>query len=695
MRVFVVTIFLSAFLLFQVQPIIARYILPWFGGTPAVWTTCMLFFQLSLLAGYAYAHGLVVRWRNQPRWQAGVHLAVMTISLVFLPITPDEVVKSSSAADPTLSIIVLLLKTVGLPFLVISASGPLMQHWFTTSFPGKSPYRLYSVSNLGSLLALVSYPFLIEPVLGLRLQTQVWSGTYLIYGVLALCCARQLLKGCPGETKTSELTTASVPLNDRILWGTLATLGSVLLLSITNKMTQDIAVIPFLWILPLALYLLCFIICFDHARWYRRDVWIPLAVISIGALVYLLNQDFNGYEHHILFQIAIYVSALFTGCMVCHGEMVRLKPAPQFLTSFYLVISFGGAMGGILVSQVSPRIFSGYWELHAALLAIAGIVSYLLGNDLIRKSSLSRVKKSAIIITWIPLMFSMIFFLDNHIQDVINSVLVSKRGFYGVLRVYESGVGTLDHRRDLYHGRIKHGQQFVASEETRLAPSTYFMAKSGPGLLSHFHPKHLPFSLEPMKIGVVGLGIGTLATLGKEDDTVRFYEINPDVESLARSHFYYLSDSRAETSVVLGDARSLLESELANGDPQSFDILVIDAFSGDSIPLHLLTLEAFQLYLNHLSTGGTIAVHVTNLHLDLSDPIRTIANELDLHAIWIEREDIDPGEYYSSWILLSPTAETLDLISSTGQSTAWEKEDPRPILWSDDYSNLFNVIKWD
>jgi hypothetical protein len=289
----------------------------------------------------------------------------------------------------------------------------------------------------------------------------------------------------------------------------------------------------------------------------------------------------------------------------------------------------------------------------------------------------------------------MLFSLDNHIQDEINSSLVSKRGFYGVLRVYESNVNSSHHRRDLYHGRIKHGQQFIATEETRAEPSTYFMANSGAGTLSHFHPKHLPFSLEPMKIGVVGLGIGTLATLGKQEDTVRFYEINPDVETLARSHFYYLSDSPAEISVVLGDARSALENELATTGSQGFDILVIDAFSGDSIPLHLLTIEAFQLYLMHLNSGGALAIHVTNIHLDLRDPIRTVAKALNLHALWIEREAIDPGEYYSSWILLSPTTETLDLISSTGLSTAWEKEEPRPILWSDDYSNLFRVIKWD
>ena len=699
MRVFVVTIFLSAFLLFQVQPIIARYILPWFGGTPAVWTTCMLFFQLSLLAGYAYAHGLVVCWRNQPRWQAGVHLALIAVSLLFLPITPDQALKTNSASDPTLGIVLLLLRTVGLPFLVISASGPLMQHWFATSYPGKSPYRLYAVSNLGSLLALISYPFLIEPVFGLRLQTQVWSGTYVIYGVLALLCARQVLRPSPSRPipnlEESNPSSDSVPIGDRILWGTFATLGSVLLLSVTNKMTQDIAVVPFLWILPLALYLLSFIISFDHDRWYRRDIWVPLAVICVGGLVYLLNQDFISNEPHIVLQIVIYVSAMFTCCMICHGEMVRLRPAPQFLTSFYLIISLGGAMGGLLVSQVSPRIFPGYWELHAGLLAIAGIVSFQLAKDLYRNHSVSRLTKSVIIAVWFPMIASMVFFLNTHIRDEINSSLVAKRGFYGVLRVYEGDVNTLEHRRSLYHGRIKHGQQFVATEKTRAEPSTYFMANSGVGVLSRFHPKHLPPSLEPMKIGVVGLGIGTLATLGKKDDSVKFYEINPDIESLARSHFYYLNESTAETSVVLGDARTSLESELSTTGSQNFDILIIDAFSGDSIPLHLLTVEAFQLYLEHLNSGGALAVHITNLHLDLSDPIRTMAKELNLNAIWVECDAIDPGEYYSSWILLSPTSETLDHIASTGLSTVWQNETPRPILWTDDYSNLFRVIRWD
>ena len=361
MLAFVIAIFLSAFLLFQVQPIIARYILPWYGGSPAVWTTCMLFFQVGLLAGYSYAHLLVSRFRNRPGWQVGIHVGLLALSIVVLPITPDESLRPTDAGvSPISGILKLLFFTVGLPYVVIAASGPLLQHWFGALAKGGSPYRLYAVSNCGSLLGLLTYPLVFEPTLGLSQQTRLWSGGYGVYLLLAGVCAWSFIRArrAPVAAVVPESSEPEIPKAgsglDRVLWVVLAACGSLLLLATTNLMCQDVAVVPFLWVLPLSLYLLTFIIAFDHARWYFRPFWIPLAVLSIGALAMILNWDFDGPDVHIVLQIGICALAMFSACMICHGEMVRLKPDPYYLTSFYLAVSLGGAVGGLFVSLIAP-----------------------------------------------------------------------------------------------------------------------------------------------------------------------------------------------------------------------------------------------------------------------------------------------------------------------------------------------------
>ena len=695
---FILAIFLSAFLLFQVQPIIARYILPWYGGSPAVWTTCMLFFQVGLLVGYTYAHLLVSRLRDRPRWQAGIHLAILGISILVLPITPPDSLKPTGAEiSPVGGIVRLLFFTVGLPYVVISASGPLLQHWFVSVAKGKSPYRLYAVSNFGSLLGLLTYPLFFEPNLRLGQQTGLWSGAYGVYALLACVCAWMFVKsptvGSEDDTVTDTAIPPRPPGLDRILWVALAACGSLLLLAITNQMCQDVAVVPFLWVLPLSLYLTTFIVAFDHARWYFRPFWIPLATVSIAALVYLLNQDFAESELHILVQIAIYAVALFAGCMVCHGEMVRLKPHPRYLTLFYLAVSLGGALGGVFVGLVAPRIFSSYWELHTGLVAVAGLAGFCLFRDL-RRSKVRPVYVNAGGAFWIAGIITMGFFLGMHISDVREDAIRTIRGFYGVLRVYEGDVQTEDHWRALYHGRISHGRQFL-NEQYRRSPFTYYGEESGPGILFRYHPNRRDLARPlPIKFGVVGLGIGTLAAFAEAGDTVRIYEINSQVEDLARSYFTYLEDCEGDESVVLGDARILLEQELATGGNQQFDVLFVDAFSGDSIPIHLLTREAIDLYFSHLKINGVLLVHITNLHLDLSAPVRTLARELGKETLLIEHDPEFWDEYYSRWVLITDNRELLDAIETDDWSTPWESAASREILWTDDYCNLLQVIEW-
>ncbi len=696
MPLFISTVFISAFLLFQVQPIIARYILPWYGGSPAVWTTCMLFFQVGLLAGYSYAHFLVSKFRQSRAWQAGVHLSLLVAAFLILPITPAAALKpTGTETSPVGGIVYLLLVTVGLPYVLVSASGPLLQHWFSGVFPGRSPYRLYAVSNAGSLLALLSYPLVFEPNLSLGQQTEFWSLGYLAYSLLAGLCAWLFVKNrdapalAPGERSLVSSATKP-PLPDWLLWIALAACGSVLLLSATNQICQDVASVPFLWILPLSLYLLTFIISFDHLRWYARWFWVPLAMISVGLAVYLLNQDLGGSAWPLPVQIVVYSSAMFTSCMVCHGEMVRLKPDPQHLTSFYLAVSLGGALGGVFVGLIAPRIFNGYWELHLGLLAAAVLASICFLKNY--RQRVFRFPYVAGLLAWVFAIVAMTVFLGKHIGDALDATIVSKRGFYGVLRVFEGEDPDGYTYRTLRHGTISHGRQLM-TDKYRRWPATYYSEESGAGVLMRNLRKQERSDAPPLKLGVVGLGVGTLATWAKAGESVRFYEINAQVEQLARTYFTYLEDCPAEETVVLGDARVVLEREWEAEGSQQFDALFVDAFSGDSIPMHLLTLEAFQLYFQHLKPGGVLAMHTTNNHLDLSDPVRVAADEMGKRAIMVERTPDNWSEYYSSWVLIGDDGGLLQSIDNDGWVTPWESERPETIRWTDDYSNLLQVLE--
>jgi hypothetical protein len=697
MPIFVAVIFLSAFLLFQVQPVIARYILPWYGGSPAVWTACLLFFQCGLLGGYAYAHGLVTLLREKRKLQLGIHFGLLGLSLLVLPVTPDDALRPDSVSDnPVGGILKLLSLTVGLPYLLLSASGPLLQHWFAESYPGKSPYRLYAISNVGSMLGLLTYPFVFEPLMGVTNQTMLWSVAFTVYGIGAVACGITFLK------KAKATTSSEIPADqgeehpfrilDCILWIAFAACGSMLLLSLTNQMCQDVAVVPFLWVLPLALYLLTFVITFDHSRWYKRWAAIPLTIAAVGAVVYLIKQQFAWEEMHIGWQITIYMGAIFFGCLVCHGEVVRIKPPVRNLTAFYLAISLGGALGGIFVSLISPLIFDGYWELHLSLVFLAFLISFQLIYQLKEK------RTSRIFITgsigWTGLITALLWGLNAHIKETKLGSRDSARGFYGVLRVYDVDRHSSDYFRALYHGRISHGRQYIDEELSKIAP-TYYSERSGVGaFFSSYSSRVQP---KPMHVGVVGLGIGTISAYMRPEDRIRFYEINPQVEDLAREHFSYLSDCQGDEAVVLGDARVSMENEWSDGGSQEFDVLLIDAFSGDSIPIHLLTVEALELYDKHLKEKGVIAVHVSNLHLNLSDLVHNLANQTGWKATRVE---FDPNYdqhmlYYSDWILLSKDPVFHNALERDGYSSYWYEALPKDLIWTDDYSNLFGVIDWE
>lgn len=691
MPLFIFAVFLSAFLLFQVQPVIARYILPWYGGSPGVWTTCLLFFQFGLLAGYAYAHGLVTFLRERRGVQIGIHLTLLLAACVLLPITPSAEAKpDGTEAQPLAGIVWLLFRSVGFPYLLLSASGPLLQHWFGEVYPTRSPYRLYAVSNLGSLLGLLTYPFLFEPLLKINQQTGFWSWGFALYAVIAATTALFFLKRHREVPDTANREPAAPPGVGRILlWIGFSACGSILLLALTSQMCQDVAVVPFLWVLPLSLYLLTFVIAFDHERWYFRPVAIPLAAAAVGMTIWLMNLQFASFEWNLVWQILIYCSAVFFCCLVCHGEVVRLKPPVRYLTGFYLAISLGGALGGGFVSLVAPRIFDGYWELHVAFVLLAILTSLRIWRP---ASRWHPVAVSGAAIAWCASLGFMAFFLMKHIKESRDYSIAVKRGFYGVLRVAETGEGVEDPYRSLYHGRISHGRQYTGDEFSSLA-TTYYGIESGVGTVFDCLPARLAEPAAPVHVGVVGLGVGTIATYAEAGDRFRIYEINPQVEELARTHFTYLSDCRGDESVVLGDARISLEREWQQGQSQQFDALFVDAFSGDSIPIHLLTREAFELYFKHLKPGGVLVVHVTNLHLDLSDPVRNLATSLGKQAFRVDHvPDLDEDyEYYSDWILITDDADFITALEASERISDWDREETRPILWTDDYSNLFEV----
>ncbi len=661
------TIFVSAFLLFQVEPVIAKIILPWFGGSAAVWTTCLLFFQLALLLGYLYAHWTTERCR--PRTQAWIHAGLLLASLLVLPVLPGEAWRPGAAGSPILQILGLLAATVGLPYFMLSTTGPLVQAWYARGAQGTAPYRLYALSNIASLLALVSYPILVEPFVATRTQARLWSWAYLAFAALALGAALS----SPKQAHAAQGVPAPAPGAPAwtlwALWALLPACASALLMAVTNHLTQNVAAIPFLWVLPLCLYLLTFIICFDREAWYLPAPFIVLTALAAGAMGYAL-LDFENLG--IRPTIALFLAGLFFACMVCHGELVRLKPHPRHLTGFYLMIALGGALGGLFVGVAAPTLFNGAYELPVTLGACC-----LLAAARWWRLGLRTVFRPAVPMAALGILAVLAWGVRSYVQDY----RVLARNFYGGLRVMDTTQEGLPVRR-LLNGAIDHGEQYLDPEYRRQA-TTYYGWDSGIGLALR--------SLERpgVRAGFIGLGAGTLATYGRAGDAYRFYEINPLVLKLARSEFSFLRDSPAAVTCVLGDARLSLMREA----PQQFDLLAVDAFTGDAIPVHLLTREAFELYFRHLKPEGLLAVHISNRYLDLEPVVEQAAAALGKATLKVENDDDEENDICgATWVLVSGRPELFQAPVFKGAGEALK---PRPGFrsWTDDYSNLFRVLK--
>jgi hypothetical protein len=666
------TIFLSSFLLFLVQPLVARLILPWFGGTAAVWTTCMLFFQALLLAGYAYAHGTNARLAT--RAQAWLHCILLAASLLVLPIMPSEIWKPAGTEEPITRILLLLTATVGLPYLLLASTSPLLQAWFARARPGVDPYRLFAVSNLASLLALIGYPLLLEPWLGLREQVYAWSAGY---GLFAILCAWLAWSSASAGNQTrieEQQETPGPGRADYLLWLALSATGSVMLLAVTNHLTQNVASMPLLWLAPLTLYLLTFILAFEGRSLYRPQILWSVVLVWLAGMTWLLVDP--DYQFDLKLQLAIYLSGLFVACLFCHGELYLSRPAPRHLTAFYLTISAGGAIGGLLVAVVAPLVFRAYYELGIAL----GAVALLAALRFYQLNALARYASLAVLLAVVAGAVYEGFKFQS-------GVIFSERNFYGVLRVKEFGSpGGAFHIRRLVHGVIMHGEQNILNAEDRRRPTTYYQPTSGIGAAIAAKKAR-----GAVRIGVIGLGAGTLATYARKGDVVRFYEINPRVIGVARQAFSFIDDSEARSEIALGDARLTMERET----PREFDVLAVDAFSSDAIPVHLITTEALALYLRHVKADGIVAFHVSNRFLSLVPVVARIAKENGLHAVLVsdEGKEGDDDHTKTDWVLLSRDPKALEApeIKAAAPEPAEDREDWR--TWTDDYSNLIQIMK--
>lgn len=683
------TIFLSALLLFQVEPLIGKIILPWFGGVAAVWTVCLLFFQVVLLLGYLYAH-LLTRGFG-PRAQGWIHVALLAASLLVLPILPKNSWKPTGPEHPAVHILEVLVLAVGLPFFVLSATSPLLQAWLASARKDAGVYRFYALSNAGSLLGLLTYPTLIEPRLSILRQGWVWSFAYAAFAIA--CGIIAVIQRSRASTLPQEAIAPPPGWNTRALWTALPACSSALLLAITNHITQNIAAVPFLWIIPLSLYMLSYILCFAGSRWYHRMLFLRLLGVALGCMAYALSPSLTSLPLWIL--ISLFCAGLFFCCMFCHGELARLKPDPSHLTSFYFWSSLGSVAGAAFVALLAPQIFSGFYELHVALGACALLAVLVHRKDPASPFRQPNWRLALRVLYGLAATIIVALFLLARDESASSNQMA--RNFYGVLRVSDESAPNVvllkgdeqsrpkdDLRfRRLMNGTITHGLQFLGTAR-RDRPASYYGPDSGIALAFKAMD-----SRGPRRVAVVGLGTGTIVAYAHEGDEFTFYEINPLVVKIAERDFTFLRDSKAHISFELGDARLTLERQ----PPQHLDLLAVDAFSSDSIPVHLLTLEAFELYFRHLKPDGILAVHISNRHLFLEPVVAAAAEKVGKDAVLIESPSDRASEIFlARWVLLGNRG-TLQQFPAFEEAGEPVTPLARVKLWTDSYSSLFSVLK--
>jgi len=663
--------FLSAFLLFLLEPIAGRQLLPLFGGSAAVWTICLVFFQCALLAGYGYAHLLVSRLA--PRSQTLAQIVLLTAALASLELHVHPTA-SALTFRPLLALLGMLTAAIGLPFLALAATSPLLQAWHARSSVGNpSPWWLFALSNAGSLLALFLYPALIETNLALHAQTYLWAAGFCLFA--ALNGALALHNRRAPVIARSQATTPAAPASSRLLWMLLPACGSMLLCAVTSHLGENIASIPLLWILPLAAYLLSFIVAFSSPKAWPRFLSVRMLAVTLATFAYLL---FNSrYSFPLVVSIPVYTGALLFSCLFCHAELYRLRPAAGAVTNYYLLIALGSALGAILVGIAAPNLFHANHDLALSVIALAATA--LLATW--RSGAAARL-------AWTAAAVGLVYVATVQSANLRENAIAQLRSFYGSLRVTETHLPPeAETARTLYHGRIQHGTQLFGNG-LRTQPSSYYSRDSGVGLALD-----LCCEGRPKRVGVVGLGTGTVAAYGKPGDEIVFYEIDPLVERLARALFTYLRDSRARTRVILGDARLSITRESPSPANQC-DVIVLDAFSGDAIPVHLLTAEAIALYRRHLRPGGVLVFNISSQYLDLAPQLALQARHAGMKALLVHSGDNEArGLFAADWVILTAndSLATLPALVNAAQPI---EEVPGLRLWTDDYSSLLPLLRW-
>ena len=728
---FASTLFSSALLMFVLQPLFGKLLLPLLGGTPAVWNSCMVFYQSILFLGYLYAHLLGTRLKSNH--QIIVHLAVISLSFLALPVSLPENLIPPTEGNPTLWLFSTLALAIGLPFFVLSTTAPLIQKWFAHVGHHNShdPYFLYAASNTGSLVSLLSYPFLIEPNWGLNAQQSDWTLGYVGLCLLIAACGFALWKNYRSiDSENATISASNAPplsWKTKFYWGALAFVPSSLLLGLTNFISTDIASVPLLWIIPLTVYLFSFVVVFS--RWNDKShAWFvrlqPVFLIPFVAYAFINPADLP-YWMYLFF----HVIAFFFAIMVCHGELAAQRPHSQHLTTYYLIMSFAGMLGGMFNTFVAPFVFNGIYEYPLMIIA-ALLLRPSLKKLSLKETSLQLIDPILLLIIGAGIYFSVsnltdyfdgvvislcvltigVYFLRQRVvayaglMGVIISAamslhhteshtLMQERTFFGVMAVRESVLtdekGQPETYHELFHGTTKHGAQRLIPTESK-TPLTYYSRPSPMGqLFKTFDAQNANWN-----IGVVGLGAGALACYAKPSQTWTLYEIDPLVVDIAKNpaYFSYLSQCAPNAVSEIGDARLSIQ----NKPDGTFDLLMMDAFSSDAVPTHLLTREAIDLYFKKLKPNGILAFHITNRHLLLKKVVSIHAEQMKLAALIQEfkPQTVAPLIVATDWVVLAKNPETLKPLQAS-QIGSWQK---MPLYfdmpaWTDDFTNIVSIWK--
>lgn len=749
---FSITLFVAAALLFAVEPLVGKLLLPKFGGAPAVWNTCLVFFQASLLAGYGYAH-LLARGTSR-RLQLALHLLVVAAAWLVLPIATSPRWLPPGDASPTPWLLAMLAAAAGLPFFAVSATAPLLQKWFAGAGHrlADDPYFLYAASNAGSMIGLLAYPTLIEPNLPLTLQGRAWTAGYAVLCALIAACAAVFWRARP----TGEIAVIPRPRHKapppsgwtRARWTALAFVPSSLLLAVTAYLSSDVSPVPLMWVAPLALYLLTFILVFARLPGWIHRLMTLILPVAILAQAYFVFTEHAGVRYPMAWLASLHLVAFFAAAMVCHGELARARPDAALLTEFYFWMSLGGVLGGLFNTLLAPLLFSSMFEYPLGLALACMLAPPLVARPIFARPLLAAwrplrqlaqavqprhkfgldlaapvligLAAATIFFRWSsadapaedsrwpalaviaicalaaprPVRFGLsvaaVFGAVSWYDDVVNHLVVRERGFYGVLQV-RTDVDEQFYYLD--HGRIRHGQQRRSEDPAvRDVPLIYYHPEGPIGQVFAAWPGRG----DRQRVAVVGLGVGSLAAYGESGQSFTFFEIDPAVERIARDadYFTYLADSRADCRIVLGDARLSL-----NREPDGrYGLIVVDAFSGDAIPVHLLTRQAMELYFDKLSAGGLVAFHISNQFLDLAPVLGNLADELRLVGLDrlednISRAESQQGKSVSHWVVLARRRADLEWLA---RDARWQPLAARPELplWTDDYTSLWGIAHW-